>query len=208
MRSGSLDEILQRLHQAQNDLEQELDRLLDEKRRKFQYQLRRGRVVFEKSIKRVQRQYKTGSFAYLLKAPLAYILSAPIIYSMIVPFVLLDLCVTIYQQVCFRIYGIPLVRRSDYIVIDRHHLAYLNIIEKFNCVYCGYGNGLIEYVREITARTEQFWCPIKHARRTLDAHHRTHRFLDYGDAEAYRNKRHELRRDWDDGLGDAGTPFR
>ena len=29
------------------------------------------------------------------------------------------------------------VRRSRYFVIDRHHLAYLNGIEKLNCVYCG-----------------------------------------------------------------------
>jgi hypothetical protein len=198
MRSSPLDEILQRLHQAQNDLEQELDRLLDEKRQKFQYQLRRGRVVFEKSIKRVQRQYRTGALAYLFKAPLAFILSAPVIYGMIVPFALLDLCVSLYQQICFRIYGIPLVKRTDYIVIDRHHLAYLNVFEKINCVYCGYGNGLIEYVREISARTEQFWCPIKHARRTLDAHRRSHRFFDYGDAEAYRRHLHKLRTEWDD----------
>ena len=196
MHSSPLDEILQRLHQAQRDLEQELDRLLDEKRQEFQYRLRRGRVVFEKGIKRVQRRYRTGAFAYLFGAPLAYILSAPVIYGMIVPFVLLDLSVTLYQHVCFRIYRIPLVRRSDYLVLDRHHLAYLNIIEKINCVYCGYGNGLIEYVREITARTEQFWCPIKHARRTLDAHQRTHRFFDYGDAEAYRHNLDKLRADW------------
>jgi len=203
MRSSPLDEILQRLHQAQSDLEQELDRLLDEKRQKFQYQLRRGRVVFEKSIKRVQRQYRTGALAYLFKAPLAFILSAPLIYGMIVPFVLLDLCVSLYQQICFRIYGIPRVKRADYMVIDRHHLAYLNVFEKINCVYCGYGNGLIEYVREISARTEQFWCPIKHARRTLDAHRRSHRFFDYGDAEAYRRNLHKLRTDWNDDEGDV-----
>jgi hypothetical protein len=30
-----------------------------------------------------------------------------------------------------------------------------------NCVYCGYFNGLIAYVQEIAARTEQFWLPHK-----------------------------------------------
>ena len=57
------------------------------------------------------------------------------------------------------------VKRSEYVIIDRNHLSYLNLIEAFNCVYCGYANGVIAYVREIASRTEQHWCPIKHALR-------------------------------------------
>ena len=60
---------------------------------------------------------------------------------MIVPFVLLDLFVTIYQAVCFPVYGIPKVERRTYLVFDRHHLAYLNALEKLNCAYCAYANG-------------------------------------------------------------------
>jgi hypothetical protein len=52
-------------------------------------------------------------------------------------------------------------------VFDRYHLAYLNVLEKLNCAYA---NGLIAYVREIAGRTEQYWCPIKHARRVIGAH--------------------------------------
>jgi hypothetical protein len=104
---------------------------------------------------------------------------------MILPIGLLDIALSIYQAVCFRLYDIPRVKRSDYIVIDRHHLAYLNIIEKLNCIYCGYGNGVISYAREIISRTEQYWCPIKHARKVVDAHSRYKTFLDYGDATAY-----------------------
>lgn len=29
-----------------------------------------------------------------------------------------------------------------YVVFDRRHLAYLNAIEKLNCAYCEYGNGV------------------------------------------------------------------
>lgn len=195
-RSTAIDEILQRLQQTQQELERELDRLLEEKREQFQYQLRRGRVVFAQSMRRWQRQYRTGIWSYLAKAPLSFILTAPVIYGMIVPLVVLDLTITLYQHICFRVYRIPLVKRSDYLVIDRHHLVYLNVIEKMNCVYCGYSNQLIEYAREIIARTEQFWCPIKHAQRTLDAHPRTRLFLDYGDAEAYQQKRLQLRTQW------------
>jgi len=124
-------------------------------------------VVFERGVRRLQRQQRTGLWRYLSEAPLVHILSARFIYGMIVPLVILDLSVTAYQHLCFRIYGIPLVCRAHHLVIDRHHLAYLNAFEKLNCVYCGYANGLIAYAREITARTEQFWCPIKHAQRTF-----------------------------------------
>ena len=196
MRSTTLDEILQRLHQTQQELEQELDRLLEEKRGQFKYQLQRGRVVFEQGIRHWQKQYKTGSWSYLVKAPILVILSSPFIYGMLFPLALLDLSISMYQHICFRIYRIPLVKRSDYLVIDRHHLAYLNLIERVNCVYCGYANGLMEYAREITARTEQFWCPIKHARRTLDEHYRVQKFLDYGDAKAFYQNRLALRQDW------------
>jgi hypothetical protein len=181
---------------VQQELEDELERLLVEKRGEFQYTIRRGKVVFEKNVRRLQRSHRIGLWRYLRDAPLAYVLSAPVIYGMIIPLVILDLSVTAYQHICFRIYGIPMVRRSDYLVIDRHHLAYLNVIEKINCVYCGYGNGLLAYAREITARTEQFWCPIKHARRTLDVHHRAERFFDYGDVSSYRQGLMALRRDW------------
>jgi hypothetical protein len=104
---------------------------------------------------------------------------------MIFPIALFDLSLTVYQMICFRLYDIQRVVRSDYIVIDRHHLAYLNVFEKLNCIYCGYGNGVISYAREITSRTEQYWCPIKHARKILDAHPRYESFLNYGDATAY-----------------------
>ena len=193
---SKIDDIFGRLREVEQELEAELERLLIEKRGEFHYNIHRGKVVFERSVRQLQRRQRIGLLRFLRHTPLAYLLSAPVIYSMIVPMVILDLSVTLYQHICFRIYRIPLVRRSDYLVIDRHHLAYLNVIEKLNCVYCGYGNGLMAYAREITARTEQFWCPIKHARRTLNAHSRAERFVDYGDASSYRQGLQALRRDW------------
>jgi hypothetical protein len=41
---------------------------------------------------------------------------------------------------------------------------------------------------EILARTEQYFCPIKHAHKILGTHARYNRFLDYGEAEAYEAK--------------------
>lgn len=154
----------------------------------------KGRVVkFEERVLKRHRELKSHLSDYILGARPLLILTAPVIYSLIIPFVLLDLFVSAYQFICFPIYGIPTVRRSDYWVIDRVHLSYLNIIEKVNCAYCAYANGVIAYAREIVSMTEQYWCPIKHARRVIAAHERYRNFVDYGDAENYHKALEALR---------------
>jgi hypothetical protein len=193
MQNPHIDDILQRLHALQNELEMEIDRLLKEKRQRFHYNLERGKVRFEQGIKALQKRQRTGLWHYLRTTPISHLLSAPLIYGVLIPFVFLDIVVTLYQQICFRIYHIPLVRRSDFLLLDRQYLAYLNAIEKVNCLYCSYSNGMIEYVREVAARTEQYWCPIKHARRSPDPHRLADCFVDYGDIEAYRTKLEKLR---------------
>ena len=153
-----------------------------------------GRVVqFEERVLRRHRELKMRLSRYILGARPLFLITAPVIYSLIIPFVLLDLFVSVYQFVCFPVYGMPLVRRSDYMVIDRGHLAYLNMIEKINCMYCSYGNGVIAYTREVASMTEQYWCPIKHARRIIVTHDRYRQFVDYGDAENYRTELESLR---------------
>ncbi|HUT41493.1 MAG TPA: hypothetical protein VM011_09145, partial [Gammaproteobacteria bacterium] len=113
---------------------------------------------------------------------------------MVVPLAITDLSFTLFQHICFRACGVPRVLRNDYLVIDRHRLLYLNSIEKVNRVYCGYGNGVIAYAREIMARAEQCWCPIRHARRVRGAHERYPRFFDYGDAVSCQSGLASLRR--------------
>ena len=193
----TVDELISKFNALQAELEEKLDEALRQHREEFQYQLRKGRVSFRREMRDLHRKYRVHSLRYLRGARVRHILSAPIIYSVFFPMVLMDLFVSIYHSVCFRIYGIPLVNRREHIVIDRHKLAYLNTIEKINCMYCGYGNGLASYWREIFARTEQYWCPIKHAQRLKDQHSRTGMFIEYGDAETYRRELPELRKRWD-----------
>ena len=183
-------------------LEAELLEELAQKEAEFRYQVRGRKVRFEAEARRYQRQFMVHVGRYLRRASVINIISAPAIWLCIVPALLMDLSVSLYQAICFRLYRIPRVRRSRYIVIDRHSLAYLNLIEKINCLYCGYFNGLIAYVQEIAARTEQYWCPIKHARRIRGAHDRYPRFFDHGDAEAFRQGLNRLRRQY----GDADRP--
>ncbi|HHH45149.1 MAG TPA: hypothetical protein ENK49_13520 [Gammaproteobacteria bacterium] len=193
MTRTKLDTILEQLQALQAELDREVEQALREKRDRFRYSLEQGKIRFEESIRKLQLRQRTGLWRYLREARLRHVLTAPVIYSLIVPFALLDAAVTFYQQVCFRAYAIPRVSRSDFVVIDRQYLAYLNIIEKFNCMFCGYANGVIAYTREVAARTEQFWCPIKHARRIRDPHARMSAYADYGDPQAYRERLKTLR---------------
>ncbi len=174
-------------------LQEELERELTARQAELRFRLEHHRVRFEQEVLERQRQFKVGLLRYLAGTSWRHLLSAPVIYAMIVPLLLLDLGVTLYQMLCFPLYRIPKVRRSDYFSFDREQLAYLNLLEKLNCGYCTYGNGLIAYVQEIVARTEQYWCPIKHARRLAGSHARQANYADFGDAEAYRKELAELR---------------
>jgi len=174
-------------------LERQLETELDKQQAALNYHLQNHRARFTGAMCELQRQYKMGLIEFFRTADISHILVSPIIYSLIVPLITLDIAVSIYQHVCFRSYGIPRVRRSDYIILDHHHLAYLNAIEKLNCSYCSYANGLIAYVREVTARTEQYWCPIKHAVRVLAPHSHFREFSAYGDAESYHSTLQRLR---------------
>jgi hypothetical protein len=176
------------------ELEAELDAEIGKRLAQLNVGLEKGRAIFGQEVLRRHRELKRGVAAYILNAHPLVIVTAPIIYSVIVPLLLLDLFVTVYQLVCFPVYGIPKVKRRDYFVFDRGYLAYLNAVEKLNCAYCSYGNGLVAYTREIFARTEQYWCPIKHARRVIGVHARYLKFDDYGDAENYQRRLEQLRK--------------
>jgi hypothetical protein len=174
-------------------LERELEAALAKRRVELNYQVQDGVVQFEHEVIERHRLLKAKLLKYVLGARPAMILTAPAIYALIIPFALLDLFVAVYQAVCFPVYGIPRVRRRDYFAFDREQLAFLNAVEKINCAYCAYANGLLAYVREIASRTEEYWCPIKHARRVLGTHPRYASFVDFGDADAYRHDLESLR---------------
>lgn len=146
------------------------------------------------AVRALQRRQRVGLWRYVTGGRVATLVTAPVIYALLLPFLVLDLSVSAYQAICFRAWGIKRVRRCDFFAIDRHRLPYLNALEKANCMYCSYVNGLIGYVREIAARTEQYWCPIKHARPVRGAHERYGSFLPYGNASVYRGGLTDFRR--------------
>jgi hypothetical protein len=186
-----LASIAERIHALEEELESEIA----ERRADLRFTIQDRRVRFEAEMKRRHREVKARLSSYVLGARPLVVLTAPFIYAVGLPLLLLDLFASVYQAICFPVYGIPKVERRRYLAFDRHHLAYLNALEKLHCEYCAYANGLLAYVREIAGRTEQYWCPIKHAIRVRATHAHYRHFLDYGDAKAYREELAELRRE-------------
>jgi len=102
------------------------------------------------------RKYKTTRLWF-------HLLSLPFIWLPLPFIIALDLTGALYQLICFPIYKIDWVKRSEYILIfDRNKLKYLNGPEKLGCMYCGYVNGLLRYMKEVAGRTEKYWCGIMH----------------------------------------------
>ncbi|MFC1754533.1 hypothetical protein ACFL96_14250 [Thermoproteota archaeon] len=117
------------------------------------------------------------------------LISAPFIYVMIIPLLLLDIGLEVYHSICFRLYGLSLIDRWDYIKVDRYKLSYLGPMDKINCAYCGYANGLLNYANAIVAQTEKYWCGVKHKKTKgfkESAHHKD--FVPYGDEKAFRRR--------------------
>jgi hypothetical protein len=175
-------------------LEDELRNALHQQETRIFFHIDGKRVEFERSMKETHRRLRRGILHWIITDRPQNFLTGPVIYSLIIPMAVLDVFVSVYQALCFPVYRIAKVRRGDYIVIDRQQLGYLNWFERFHCTYCAYANGLVAYTAEITARTEQYFCPIKHARKVLGTHARYKTFLDYGDAGDYHRKLEQFRR--------------
>ena len=142
-------------------LEDELRSAVHDQESRMFFRIDGKRVEFERSVREAHLKLKKNVFRWLVTNRPQNLITGPVIY------------------------GIGRVKRGDYMVYDRQHLGYLNAFERFHCTYCEYANGLMAYMTEIVARTEQYFCPIKHARKILGTHARYNRFLDYGDAADY-----------------------
>jgi hypothetical protein len=193
-----IDDLITRIRALEEEVQSEYAK----KRTDFGVVVGAKRVRFSEEVLELQRGARVGLWSYVTGASALSWLVSPVIYVGFIPLALLDVFLFVYQAICLQVYHIAKVKRSDYLVLDRGDLPYLNVLERLNCVYCGYANGLFGYGREIAARTEQFFCPIKHASRIRAGHDRYPAFFEYGDAESYRLGLERLRA----ALGDDVSP--
>lgn len=85
------------------------------------------------------------------------------IYLAFMPLVICHLLCHLYQAIAFTIYDIPKVHLRDYLILDRGKLKKLNGIQRLNCVYCGYANCVISWIKATANQTEAYACGIKHS---------------------------------------------
>lgn len=127
------------------------------------------------------------------KRKLPILLTIPFILSLIIPMLIFDVWVEIYHRICFLLYGLKYVKRTNYIKIDRHKLKHLNWYQKIACAYCGYANGLANYWVTIAGETEKYWCGIMHKKIAgfkAPEHHKN--FVKYGSKKEF-SKRYKKR---------------
>lgn len=154
--------------------------------KKYGFQIRKWRVIFTPEKIKENKKQKKSIWKSIFNVRIRELLSIPFIYVMIIPAIILDIMLFMYQQTAFRLYKIPLVKRSEYIIFDRNQLDYLNFIQKINCNYCSYFNWLMAFAVEVAWRTERYWCPIKNSRK-LNYSHKWHKqFSDYWDPEWFK----------------------
>lgn len=179
--------ILEKIERLNEALKKEHSALAE----KYGFSVVKRRVRFLDKFKKRNKSFKVSAWKYVVPKKVRHIASIPFIYSMIVPTVILDVFVSVYQFFAFPLYGIPKVKRRDYIIFDRRFLDYLNVVQKANCLYCSYVNGLVAYTMEIGARTERYWCPIKAASKTKFYHGWYKDFADYGNPQQWNCKFNE-----------------
>ena len=189
---------IQEIMEQMENLKKRLSIEIQKKQEEFFYKINGRKIRFDKATREYHKTLMTKVRTYLYRAGILKIIVAPLVWVCIIPALFLDLVVMVFQLICFPVYRIPKVNRSDYIVLDRHSLKYLNAIEKVNCVYCGYFNGLMGFVQEVGGRAEQHWCPIKHARKVDSIHSRYNKFLNYGDADSYKKEIERIKQDFKD----------
>lgn len=178
-----INQLLSDIKKKREELKEELFLEYEKLKEKYWFTIKWRKIVFNNEAKQKNKKHKQSILETIFNAKVRELLSIPFIYWMIFPVLILDLFITIYQFFAFRLYKIPMVKRSDYIIYDRFQLDYLNVIQKINCHYCSYVNWLFSYAVEIAWRTERYWCPIKASQKLKWWHDWQEYFADYWDAD-------------------------
>ncbi len=181
-----IKQILIDIQEKKEQIKKDYEKLYQNFKEKYGFTISWKKVSWPKNKILELKKYKKSAIESIFSSNMREILSIPFIYAMLIPAIILDIFLFIYQQTALRLYKIPLVKRSDFIIFDRAKLPYLNWIQKLNCIYCSYFNGLMQFAVEVAWRTEKYWCPIKHAKKKYGEHNWEIHFAPYGDAKWFK----------------------
>lgn len=181
---SKIKKILEKIDALNESLKIEYARLAD----KYGFSFREKTIIFFEKFKEKNKAFRIPVWKYIIPKDIRHCISMPFIYMMIIPAVILDVFITIYNLTAIPLYRIPRIKRKDHFIYDRQYLDYLNVLQKINCLYCSYVNGLFSYASEIGARTERYWCPIKAAHNPKSYHSFYKDFADYGNPEEWNKK--------------------
>jgi hypothetical protein len=107
-----IDGLVAHIAQLEREVEHELNRA----REQWRYRVDAGRIRFDRDVHLAHKRLKQSIPRFIRESSPLNIVTAPIIYSMVVPIALIDVSFSIYQILCFPLYGISHVRRSVYVV--------------------------------------------------------------------------------------------
>lgn len=181
-----IKQILIDIQEKKEQIKKDYEILYQNFKEKYGFTVIGKKITWPKNKTLELKKYKKSAIDSIFSSEIREILSIPFIYMMLIPAFLLDIFLFIYQQTALRLYKIPLVKRSDFIIFDRAKLPYLNWIQKLNCIYCSYFNWLMQFAVEVAWRTEKYWCPIKHARKKYWEHNRENYFAPYWDVKWFK----------------------
>ncbi len=85
------------------------------------------------------------------------------IYPIVLFFLFTDFLIWWYQTIYFGILDIPKLPRHKYIIMGRYKLPGLSRMQRLNCGYCEYANGVIQWLKAVANQTEIYSCAIKYA---------------------------------------------
>ena len=80
------------------ELEDDLHKLIQEQQEEFNYRIEGTKVLFEKNIRKAQRQLRTGFFSFIRQSKPRNVVTAPVVYSVIIPLVILDAWISMHQE--------------------------------------------------------------------------------------------------------------
>ena len=77
------------------------------------------------------------------------------------------LAVVLYQWLLRPLLGTKRVRWADHVIVDRHRIREMTWFDKFNCMFCGYANGLCTMINKELDQAAEMSAPVAMWKRPL-----------------------------------------